>query len=324
MLSAIRRLPPLACLALLACGGPIPPTAEAMPGERPLRIAIDQWAGYYPLVLADELGFLGDAGVRITLALPQNTDRMLAAFAARDFDAIGACCADAITLTRAVPDLQVALLSDESRGGDQILGKQPVHGPADLRGRRIGTNLGGFGEVFVRRFLATHGVDPGEVHLVQVDAADVPKQCAAGTLDFGHTWEPYATAARATGMVSVFDSAATPGLIVDGLLIRAETRTARAAEIAGLRQAWFRALDWWHQHPAEGDRRIEARLGLQPGQARPTGITLLDAEANRALLAGSPPPLVKVLGEYIDFFAARGLLLQKPDPLAMLPTAFHP
>lgn len=322
METSLRRLS-LLLLLLAQCGGN--PAPEA-PRQQPLRIGIDLWAGYYPLVLAEELGYLHEAGVEVEISIPKNTDRMLAQFAARDYDAVCVSCADLITVTRAMPDLRIALLSDESAGGDQVLSKLPITSAADLRGKRIGTNFGGFGELFVQRMLAKYGVSPSEVTLLNVEAADIPKRLAAGELDFGHTWEPYATEAQQLGLHSVFSSSQTPGLIIDGLIFDAEVTRQRAPEVRGIVKAWFRALDWWRAHPEEGDRRIEKRLHLPAGQARPSGIRLLDLADNRAQMTavGATAPLQTCLQDYIDFFAARGLLLQRPDPKAMFGLALLP
>ncbi|MDO8349369.1 MAG: ABC transporter substrate-binding protein [Planctomycetota bacterium] len=292
----------------------------AVTAGKPLRIGIDLWAGYYPLVLADDLGFLKAANVAVDIVTPQNTDRMLAEFAAHDYDAVCVSFADVIIVTRAVPDLRIVLVSDESSGADQILADQPITSAAGLRGKRIGTNLGGFGELFVRRLLDKHGVSTGEVELVNTDGARVPDLLSRKEIDIGHTWEPYASEARRRGMQAVFTSQETPNLILDGLVFRGDTVAKRPDEVRNLVHAWFRAVEWWRQHPEEGDLRIEKRLKLLPGEARPVGIKVLDAAQNRALMCGTggEAPLAAGLQDSIDYFAARGLLLQRPDPLTLL------
>jgi len=302
------------------------PEPAAVTTRKPLRIGIDLWAGYYPLVLADELGYLRDANVEVDIVTPQNTDRMLAEFAARDFDAVCVSFADVIVVTRAVPDLRIVLVSDESAGADQMLARTAItgagglHAVATTRRPRIGTNLGGFGELFVRRFLTAQGVSMGDVEIVNTDAAKVPDLLERGDIDIGHTWEPYASDARRRGMQAVFTSKETPGLILDGMIFRGDTVNERSDEVRALVHAWFRAVEWWRQHPEAGDRRLEKRLNLLPGDARPVGITILDAQQNRTMMSGAagPAPLATGLQVFIDHFAARGLLLWRPDALALL------
>jgi len=313
----------LAAALLCQCGeGPQAPA----PTPRPLRIGIDLWAGYYPLVLAEDLGYLREEGVAVELSIPGNTDHMLANFAAGDYDGVCVSLGDVITLTRNVDDVRLILVSDESSGGDQILARTPVTSADQLRGKRIGTNLGGFGELFVRRMLDRHGVGPAEVQWVDLDAAEIPERLAAGDIDIGHTWEPYASQAMAKGMHCCFTSADTPGLILDGLITRGHAVEERGEDLRRMTRAWLRAVDWWREHPADGDRRIETRLGLPKGEARPVGIKILDRRDNHLLMREDegPAPLGKVASQYVDFFVSRGLLLQRPEPRALFDATFLP
>jgi NitT/TauT family transport system substrate-binding protein len=295
---------------LAGCG---PPEHSPASVASPLRIGIDLWAGYYPLILADELGYLEQHGVRIDISIPKNTDRMLAEFAANQLDAVAVSFADVVTLTRVAPDLRLVLVSDESCGGDMILSRTAARSAEELRGKRIGTNLGGFGELFVRRFLRHHGLAPTDAAIVGCDAADAAVMLAKGELDLAHTWDPYASQAIAQGAVKVFSSADTPGLILDGLVVRGSVLRDRRDELRRLTVAWFQAVDWWRAHREEGARRIEARLGLTAGEALPKGLRLLEAPENRRLMqGGDKAPLCAVADSYIDFFVARGLLTRRP------------
>jgi NitT/TauT family transport system substrate-binding protein len=307
---------------LVQCGGE-PPRAQG--ANAPLRIGIDLWAGYYPLVLAEELGYLAEENVSIDVRVPRDTDGMLAEFAAHGYDAVAVSLADVVTLTRTVPDLRLVILSDESAGGDVIFARSPVSRGEDLRGKRIATNLGGFGELFVRDLLLRHGLSAGDVELVNVEAANVPEQLGKGRVDLGHTWEPYASQARAQGMTPVLTSADTPGLIMDGLICRGAVLDRRGDEVRGLCRAWFRAVDWWQANEAEGERRIERRLGLQPGDAKPAGIRILTAAENRRQMhGGSAAPLARVANRYVDFFVARGMLLRRPEGCTLFDPGFLP
>ena len=157
-----------ALLILLAVGSCRPaPTSAA----KPLRVAIDLWPGYYPPILADELGYLKTAGVTLDLHVPQDTHRMVADFAAHKHDVICVALGDIILATRAEPDIRLILCSDESAGADQILGHGELRDAAQIRGKRIGTTVGGFGELLVRRFLERHDVRANEISLVTTDAA---------------------------------------------------------------------------------------------------------------------------------------------------------
>ncbi len=322
-----RRLARAARLALAAAALTVagcrrdPAPAPARP---PLRVAIDLWAGYYPLVIAQARGDLAAEGVAVDLQVPGDTHRMIADFAAHRFDLIGVSLADIVLAMRVNPEIRMILCSDESSGADVIMGLAPFSAATNLHGRRVGTTLGGFGELFVREFLAQHHVRPDEVVWVNTDATSVPALLQRGEIDIGHTWEPYAAQARAAGAQVWFSSAETPGLIADGLMAHSATLRERAPEVRGLVRAWFRALDWWRQHPAEGNRLVEQRLHLAAGSVSWEGIRLLDRAANRRAFAAGPPPgeLRVVCARYIEFFIARGALGERLSADRLLDARF--
>lgn len=298
----------VALAAAVACSpAPAPP-----PEPRTLRLAMDYWAGYYPAVLADELGYLREEGLALALTMPSDTDAMLAEFAAGRHDLVGTALGDLIVLSRTRADIRVLLVADESSGGDALLARPGLDDAT--RPLRVGTNIGGFGELFLEEAWRAMGLGPDDIRLLEVEGADVPAALAAGRIDLGHTWEPYVSEAEALGAVRRFDSSATPGLIPDVIATRAEVARERPDDLRAFNRAWFRASAWWATHPDEGNALLERRLGLAPGSVSLKGVALLDLEANRRTQSG---PLVEVIERYSAYFVRSGVLLATPDADAM-------
>lgn len=293
---------------------------EPPPPRPPLRLAIDLWAGYFPALLADELGYFRDAGLQVQISLPGNTDRMMAEFVAGRHDLVAFALADLVNLTRSGQAVQVLLVSDESAGGDKLL-RRPGVNPRAAR-LVVGTNLGGFGELFVGEYLARQGIAPQRVAWVNVDAADVGAALKKGEIDIGHSWDPYAAAARAEGAVEVFSSRDTPGLIPDVVVATQATIARRHDELRAFTAAWLRAADWWRDHADDGNQRLARRLQQSPQWVADAlrGVRLATLADNRRQLGadGAPAALAPVLTRYSDFFAARGTLTRPVRPAAVL------
>jgi NitT/TauT family transport system substrate-binding protein len=126
----------LGCAATLAgCD-----RGAARPAAAVLHMGMDLWAGYFPVLLAIELGMMAERGLTIEVSMPGNTDRMMAEFAAGRYDIVGMALADLVNLTRGAHDVQVFIHSDESYGGDKLLSRSGFDPDA---GRMVvGTNLG--------------------------------------------------------------------------------------------------------------------------------------------------------------------------------------
>jgi NitT/TauT family transport system substrate-binding protein len=313
----------LAVLLLSACSRP-----EGKPATRepPLKIGLDLWAGYYPALLADELGYFRAEQVEVELSIPEDTDQLLVDFATRTLDGIGVALGDTINVVEANPDARIILISDLSDGADMVLGMPPIDVPEDLRGRAVGTNLGGFGEVLVRQMLDQHGVMPSAVKVVNIDASQAIDRLLSGELAAVHTWEPYASRIRALGAKVLYTSHEADGLTLDGFIFCGETLRSRPKSVARFVKAWFRAVEHWQAHPVEDEALLAKRLAAPAGSVSRQGIHVFSLEEERKLFEpGSTNGSAQhVLKRFVEYFLSRGTLSAAPDLDLLLDPHFLP
>jgi NitT/TauT family transport system substrate-binding protein len=323
----LRRWGPVACAALLAialgsCGEAKPRVDQ----DPPLRFAYDLWPGYYPVLIAQRLGYFREEGIRVEAIHPENTDPMMADFAAGKYDAIAVALGDIVSLTQAAPDIRVVLKTDESSGADAVVATRDIAGVRDLRGRRVAVNLGGFGEVFITKMLEANGLHTSDVTLVDVDAADVPARLLSGEIQAGHTWEPYITDLKKSGAHVLFSSAQTPGLIPAVIAFRGDVIRDRPAAVRGFVRAWLRAVDYWRDRPAEGLRIAAEALGKKPGELTSAGDKIMTRDDNvRAFTHGTTPEsLYESARIYLEFYGRIGTVRTAPDIERLIDGQFIP
>ena len=294
--------------------------------ERPLQIGLDLWSGYYPALLAEQLGYFRDEQVAIELSIPEDTDQLLVDFAAGSLDGIGVASGDTINVVEANPDARIILFSDLSNGADMVLGMPPINDPGDLQGRTVGTNLGGFGELLVRQMLDQRGIAPSAVKVINVDASQALERLLSGEVAAVHTWEPYASRARARGAQVLFSSRDADGLILDGFIFSGETLRARPTAVRRFVKAWFRAVEHWQAHPAEDDALLAKRLASGPDSVSLEGIHLFTLAEERQLFIPGPTnrSARHVLEHFVDYFLNRGTLSAAPNLDLLLDPYFLP
>jgi NitT/TauT family transport system substrate-binding protein len=252
----------------------------------------------------------------------ENTNAMMAQFLAGELDVVCLSLGDVFTLWQKMPGLKVVLVADLSAGGDALLSFKPIQ--QGLNGIRVGTNLGGFGELFVGQFIADYGANPKLVELVDVDAAQAPEKLRQGSVDIVHTWEPYVTALEQQGARIVYTSRQTPGLIPDVVVVHSKVLQERPEHVKQFIAGWLEAVDWWQRDEALGNRFLEQTLGLAQVSLR--GIKLMDAKDNIETFRedGSPRGLVRVTERYSRFFFDKGVLTKPPTSKEILDGRFLP
>ena len=315
-----------AAFALLLPSACTPNQSAPLSAEQPLQVGIDLWAGYYPALLAEQLGYFRDEHVAVTIATPEDTDQLLVDFAAGNLDGIGVAAGDTINVIEVNADARIVLFSDRSDGADMVLALPPIDLPEDLRGKAVGTNLGGFGELLVRHMLDQHGVPAASVKVVNVDAAHALDRLISGELAAVHTWEPYATRARAAGAKVLYTSHEADGLVLDGFMFSGETLRTRPAAVKSFVRAWFRAAEHWRTHPLADNQLLGKRLTTSSASIDLTGIHLFTLPEEREVFEAGPSnrSARHVLQQFVDYFLSRGTLSAAPNLDQLLDPRFLP
>jgi sulfonate transport system substrate-binding protein len=72
-----------------------------------------------------------------------------------------------------------------------VRGDGPIRTVADLRGKKIAGNRGGWGQFLVRAALKRANIDPAEVTIVPLGPTDASLAFRSGAVDGWAIWEPY-------------------------------------------------------------------------------------------------------------------------------------
>ena len=264
--------------------------------ERPeLRIAMNPWPGSEFLYLAREKGFFAEEGLNVRLIECASLGDCRVAFENDQVDAMTGTLIEVIQAREnSQRSPQVALVTDYSNGGDVILGGAGVNSPADLKGRRVGLELGSLGVFMLARSLELAGVKLSDVKMVACAPDEMQAALTAGTVDAVVTYPPTSVGIEAGGKVRrIFSSAEIPGEVVDVVAVDAPWLQREPNLCARLASAMQRALDFAHAHPDEAYAIMGRREGLSAAEFEKAlkGVQLVNADGQRAFIGaeGSLP-----------------------------------
>ncbi len=253
----------------------------------PVKIGINLWPGYEFLYLAEKKGFFQEAGVNIKLVQMSSLSDSQRAYINGRIDG------QASTIIEAVQSAQlsdrppkIALITDYSNGGDLIVASADITAITDLRGRRVGCEVGALGIYLLNRALILAGMNIEDVEIVNVGQLEGESALLAGEIDAFVTYPPTSVSIlQHRRFTTIFSSAQIPFEIVDTVSISAAVIDRRPELVRGLHTAWQKALTYSANNPDEAYQLMAEHegIGVEEFKAVLSDLVILNAAQQRSL-----------------------------------------
>jgi NitT/TauT family transport system substrate-binding protein len=241
-----------ALMTTIVLGGCSKSTPASGTSAPPVKLALSPWPGWFVWYLVKEKGFFEKNHVNVELVwFPVYSDS-LTALATGKVDANSQTLSDTIAPASKGIKLKAVLVNDNSNGGDGIVVKPSIQSIADLKGKKIATELGTVDHLLMLTGLQKAGLKEKDVSFTNMAVNDAGPAFISGNLDAAVLWEPFLSKAIAEGKGKLlFSSADTPGLIPDLLVFKESVTKQRPEDVKNILKAWYDALDYWKAHPDE-------------------------------------------------------------------------
>jgi NitT/TauT family transport system substrate-binding protein len=306
-------------MVLSACG-----SAPAPSEKTPLRIAYTDWAGDYVTLIALKMGLFEKHGVAVEPIYYPSYSDSYTNLAVGKVDAINAVLIDVFPAIKN-NDLRAVMVTDSSEGGDSIVAVPDIQSIYALRGKRIGVELGTFGELFIAQMLAKAGMTERDVTLVNIAPEDVPSAIPS-LIDAGHIREAQTAKALVNGNHVIFSTASTPGLFPDVMTFRAEVTQNRPDDIRAFVAAWFEAAEYWITNPQAGNTIVAQYTGKLASTVSTKGVHIYTLQENLQAFSensGSDSASIYYVAHLsLEFSIRSGYITTPPDINILLDPSF--
>lgn len=256
----------------------------------PLKIGYSDWPGWVAWEVAIEKGMFKEAGIEVEFEWFDYVASM-DAFAAGKLDAVTMTNGDAL-VTGATGASNVAIIiNDYSNGNDMVVGAPGIESIKDLKGKKVGVEIGFVGHLLLLNGLEKNGMTEADVELVNVPTNETPQVLASGDVSAIVAWQPNSGQALSLvpGSKKIYSSADEPGLIYDVLAVSPSSLSANKV-------TWSKVVDVWYKtvayilDPATQDDAVSimaARVGVSPEEYKPflAGTKILTLEEAKAFYA---------------------------------------
>ena len=253
-------------------------TAAAMLGgsaaalAEPLKIGYSDWPGWVAWEVAIEKQWFKEAGVDVKFDWFDYVASM-DAFAAGKLDAVTMTNGDALVTGATGAKSVMILINDYSNGNDMIVGKAGIESLKDLKGKKVGVEIGFVDHLLLLNGLEKAGMSEKDVELVNVPTNETPQVLASGDVDAIVAWQPSSGQALklVPGSSAIYTSRNAPGLIYDMYCVTPESYASRKDDWAKVLKVWYRTVDYIRDPATQPDalRIMASRVGLSPEEYKP-------------------------------------------------------
>lgn len=238
----------------------------------PLRIGYSDWPGWVAWQVAIDKGWFKEAGVDARFEWFDYVASM-EAFSAGKLDGVGMTNGDALVTGATGGKSVIILINDFSNGNDMIVARPPARTLADLKGKKIGVEVGFVDHLLLLNGLEKAGMKETDVTLVNTKTNETPQVLASGEVAAIGAWQPSSgQAMRAVpGSRPIYTSAQAPGLIYDVLAVSPASLAARKADWQKVIGVWYRAVAYINDPKTADDalKIMAGRVGMMPAAYKP-------------------------------------------------------
>jgi NitT/TauT family transport system substrate-binding protein len=244
---------------LLVCA-----TAQA---KEPLRIGYSDWPGWVAWEVGIEKQWFKEEGVDVKFEWFDYVASM-DAFAAGKLDAVSMTNGDALVTGSTGAKSVMFLMNDYSDGNDMIIGAPGISSIKQLKGKKIGVEVGFVDHLLLLNALEDNGMKESDVTLVNVHTNETPQVLASGQVSAIGAWQPSSGIALnlVPGSKPIYTSHDKPGLIYDLLAASPQSYATRKDDYKKIMKVWYRIVDYLHDPKTRDDavRIMASRVGVKP------------------------------------------------------------
>jgi NitT/TauT family transport system substrate-binding protein len=323
----LRRIAPaFAALVLFAsgtaCAAKDAGTPSASGGATKITLGFSAWPGWFPWQVAQEQGLFAKNGVNVELKYFDSYTDSLNALATGQIDANSQTLNDTLASVAGGAKQAVVLVNDNSTGNDQIIARDGIKTPADLRGKTVAAEQGTVDHYLLLLALKKAGLTEADVKFRPLTTDAAAAAFVAGQVDAVGVFAPFTTTAlKRPGSAAIATSTDFPGAIPDHLVVTRKLLDGDKAAVQSLVNTWFDTLTWIAKNHTKALDIMAKRAGVSVAdyQTYDKGTTIFTLNQNRKAFTTDLPAQAKQIS---DFLVASKLVDTAPSLNGLLDPQF--
>lgn len=263
-------------------------TLSSVALAEPLKIAYSDWPGWVAWEIGIQKKWFEEEGVEVKFMWFDYVASM-DAYVASQADAVCMTNGDAlVTGATGKPSVGI-IINDFSNGNDMVVAAPGIESIKDLKGKKIGVEIGFVDHLLLLKGLEAHGLTEADVELVNTPTNETPQVLKSGAVSAIAAWQPNSGQAlkAVSGSKPIYSSADAPGLIYDALYVSPESLEKRKEDWMKVVKVWYKIVAYLKDDANfdEALKILASRVSVKPEEYesfyRGTYILSLDEALSR-------------------------------------------
>lgn len=274
------------CLSVISCG-----TSETSSSENliELNAGVHAWPGGGTIYLAQELGLFEKHGLKVNIQKIENFDTKRASLIGGTIDIDIANTLDQLLIYREVDfPADVIGVTDQSTGGDGLVGLESIGSIMDLKGKSIAYAEASPSDFFLRYLMKKNNLSATDVKLNPVaDPQIAGNAMISKTVDAAVTYEPFLSQADQSDGIKILASTKDYPTLIPGLIIVDERKVSENPEVyRKFLDAWFEAVEYYYANTEKAQQIISKGMGMDLSEVQDilSTIKIQTSEDNRLIV----------------------------------------
>ncbi len=259
------------------------------PNQDLVRIAINPWPGYEFLHLAKTKGFFKEEGLNIELIEMASLADVQRVYIQGRADALASTIIEAVHAAGNTQEpLSLIHIPDYSNGGDIILAHDSISSVKELKGKRIGAEIGSLGMYILALALDKNGLSLADVEILNVEQLAGEEAMLTGEVDAFVTYPPFSTAIQKHQQFKqIMSTAELPGDVIDSIAIRSSVLQDKPDWTRKFLKVWDKTLEYSQNNKQESYEIMATREGISPQEFEDalSGLKLMTSKQSQLSLA---------------------------------------
>lgn len=239
------------------------PTSTTPTPKTSVFMGFSAWPGWLPWQIAQEEKIFEANKVKVDLKWFDSYMESINGLAAGQLDANTQTLNDTISSVAAGAEEVIVLVNDNSTGNDKIIVRDGINTIRDLKGKKIGVEVGTVDHFLLLLGLKKSGLSAADVQIQPLETGTAAAAFIDGQVDAVGVFAPFTTKAlQRPGSKELFSSKNFPGAIPDCLVVTQKMIKERPQQVQALVNTWFDTLKFMKQNPEKSLQILAKRAGV--------------------------------------------------------------